>query len=152
MGQTEREIVSKWWDEAWKDGLWAAAWSKSLEGLTPAQAAWTPREGGPGRHSIWQIVLHMIFWRESWLRRAATGQKPTDEELARGNFPEVTDPSVKAWEDLRKRFADTQARVGKALREMGLEADPMMYFLPHDCYHFGQINYLRAMQGLKAIE
>jgi hypothetical protein len=60
-----RELVIKWWDEAWTEGLWAAAWSKSLNDLTPAQAAWRPPATvGGERHSIWQLVLHMIFWRE----------------------------------------------------------------------------------------
>jgi hypothetical protein len=31
----DRDLVTKWWSEAWTEGLWAAAWSKSLDGLTP---------------------------------------------------------------------------------------------------------------------
>jgi hypothetical protein len=30
--------------------------------------------------------------------------------------------------------------------------DPLVSFLPHDMYHFGQINFIRAMQGLPPIE
>jgi len=152
MASTDRELIVKWWDAAWNEGLWAAAWGKSLESLTAEQAAWAPAEGGAGRHSIWRIVLHMTFWRESWIRRAATGQKPTDAEIAAGNFPEVTDRSEAAWVAAKKRFEKTQSGVAAALRSGTVESEPMMQFLPHDSYHFGQINYLRAMQGLKAIE
>jgi uncharacterized damage-inducible protein DinB len=148
--RTDRQLITQWWNEAWSAGLWAASWSKSVDGLTPQQAAWVP---APGRHSIWQIVLHMIFWRESWLRRVETGQKPTDDEIKQGNFPAVTEASQQAWDRVRHRFEQTQRRTSEAIAaHPEPEADPLMYFLPHDCYHFGQINLLRALQGLPAIE
>ena len=43
MEQAAREHVMKWWNEAWSEGLWAASWRKSLDGLTAAQAAWLMR-------------------------------------------------------------------------------------------------------------
>lgn len=146
---TDRELLGTWWSAAWNEGLWAAAWSRSVEDLTAAQAAWAPQ---PGRHSIWQIVLHMIFWREDCLRRLATGRKPTDEELAANNFPHLTDVSEPAWTAAKRRFADSQQRVAAVLADGAASLERVSYLLPHDCYHFGQINYLRAMQGLKPIE
>lgn len=152
---TDRELALKWWTEAWNDGLWAAPWRKSIDDLTAPQAAWAPPSThgvlGP-RHSIWQIVLHVVFWRENWLGRLAGGARPTDEETAQFNFPAITDISEPAWAEARGRLADTHERIGAALKNHGAEADSVMYFLPHDCYHFGQVNYLRAMQGLKPIE
>jgi uncharacterized damage-inducible protein DinB len=151
---TDRELIVKWWNDAWNEGLWAAAWSKSIE-LSPQEAAWHPSSApgvSSGRHSIWQIVLHMIFWRESWLRRAATGQKPTKEEIAAGNFPPLTDTTQAAWDAARQHFADTQTRMAAVLADPKTDISILVYFVPHDSYHFGQINYLRAMQGLKPIE
>lgn len=148
QSQTARDLILKWWNDAWTEGLWAAAWSKSIQDLSPEQAAWTPT---PGRHSIWQIVEHMCFWRESWLRRAATGQKPTKEEIQVGNFPVIRTFTPEAWAATLARFRETQSRVVAALE--GAAPNPaLFYFLPHDCYHFGQINLLRAMQGLAPIE
>jgi uncharacterized damage-inducible protein DinB len=152
---TDRELARRWWSEAWDAGLWAASWSKSLEGLTPEEAAWWPQSaaGVAGRrHSIWQIVLHMIFWRESWLRRAATGKEPTKDEVAAGNFQDIPELSQDAWDRDRRRFDETQRRVGEALANPVGANEPLMYFLPHDMYHFGQINYLRAMLGHPPIE
>ncbi len=155
MPSTDRELISKWWNDAWTEGLWAASWQKSLDGLTAAQAAWSP-PSAPGvtgeRHSIWQFVLHMVFWREAWLRRLATDQRTTPEERATLNFPIITDKSEAAWAEARRRFEETQTKIAAALKTPSPAADPIMYFLPHDAYHFGQINYLRAMQGLKFIE
>lgn len=152
---TDRELILKWWSDAWTEGLWAASWSKSLEGLTPEQAAWRP-PSAPGvageRKSIWQNVLHMIFWRESWLRRAATGQKPTKEEVDAGNLPAIPEVSQAAWDATRRRFEDTQQRMAAAIADPATADKPLIYFLPHDCYHFGQVNYLRGMLGLAPIE
>ena len=152
---SDRELALKWWNDAWTEGVWAASWSKSLDGLTPEQAAWQPPNapGIPGkRHSIWQEVLHMIFWREGWLRRAATGQKLTKEETAAGSFPEVAEVSGAAWDKVRKHFEDTQARMARALDDPANEGHPLKYFVVHDCYHFGQINMMRAMLGFPPIE
>ena len=149
---TDRELIQKWWLEAWTDGLWSASWQKSLEGLTPQQAAWQPSTPAGPRHSIWQIVLHMIFWRESWFRRASTGQKPTKEEVAAGNFPAVPAVTDEAWNQARHHFHETQDRMIAALKISDPSHEVLIYFLPHDMYHFGQINYLRAMQGLPPIE
>jgi hypothetical protein len=152
---TDRELALKWWNEALNDGLWAAPWRKSIEDLTARQAAWAP-PSAPGvagpRHSIWQIVLHMVFWRENWLGRLEGGARPTDDETAQFNFPAITDISEAAWAQARNRLMQSHDRIAAALKERGPEADSVMYFLPHDCYHFGQISYLRAMQGLKPIE
>jgi uncharacterized damage-inducible protein DinB len=152
MDTGAREFVNRWWREALSDGLWAASWAKSLEGVTPAQAAWSP---APGRHSIWQIVMHMVFWRESWLRRMKTGKGPTREELAVGNFPAISEVTEEAWAAARARLAAAHDGIGATLADTTLSDEQfrvLAHFLPHDCYHFGQINFLRAMLGLAAIE
>jgi uncharacterized damage-inducible protein DinB len=156
---TARELLIKFWSDAWSEGLWAASWSKSVEGLTAAQAAWSPpnASGVPGqRHSIHQIVLHMVFWREDALRRIAAAPgavpKPTPEQLARDNFPTITDLSERAWSESRRRLADSQQAVAAALASPSASADRLQYLLPHDSYHFGQINYIRSMLGLAPIE
>ena len=144
-----RAHIAERWDEVASDGLWAASWRASLDDLSAEQAAWSP---APGRHSIWQIVLHMVFWREVALRRAAGGPSPTEQEQARLNFPEITDASAAAWAAVRDRFYDTQAGIAAALRDPAEPNDRLTYLLPHDCYHFGQIAYVRAMQGLPPID
>ena len=34
----------------------------------------------------------------------------------------------------------------------GVDTSRIRYMIPHDCYHMGQINLIRSMLGLKAIE
>lgn len=149
MHPEARSHIAAWWDDVLTDGHWAASWRASLVGLTAEQAAWSP---APGRHSIWQIVLHMVFWREVVLRRTCTGQSTPPDERARLNFPDITDRSESAWAEAIRRLDDTHARVAAALRDPDPGNDGFAEFLPHDAYHFGQINYLRALQGIKTVE
>jgi hypothetical protein len=144
-----RTLTTKFWNDAWTEGLWAASWSKSIDGLTPEQAAWSP---AAGRHSIWQIVLHMVFWRENELRRFATGQAPSADEVAKLNFPEVTDVTPGAWDQARARLRATQEKLAATFADPSRNLERAQYLVPHDAYHFGQINYLRALQGLPPIE
>lgn len=145
----ERDHLLAWWNEAWTSGLWAAPWPKLVDDLLPSQAAWTP---AAARHSIWQIVEHVIFWREVALQRSAGGGGPSDGHVARRNFPHPTEPSATEWESTRRRFAESQQRVAAALADPARDAETLRNLLPHDAYHLGQVAYVRALQGLPPAE
>lgn len=151
----DQALLASFWGDAWEEGLWAAGWRKSLEGLTAQQASWSP-PNAPGvtghRHSIWQHVLHMCFWREDALRRLTDPAKPSEDTVAASNFPAVIDSSEEAWVAVKARFAQSQVRVSDALMTPGVDSSRLRYMLPHDCYHMGQVNLIRAMLGLKPIE
>jgi hypothetical protein len=104
------------------------------------------------RHSIWQNVLHMVFWREANLDRLTTGKGPGPDEVKRLNFPAPEAVTVAAWEEAKRRLGATHERVAGAIADPNVPLDRISYLLPHDCYHFGQINYLRGMLGLAPIE
>lgn len=147
----EAERLKKLWDEALTEGLWYAPWEKALEGLTAEEAAWKPDRK---RHSIWQVVHHMIFWQD-YTRRSAGGRKPTREEFSRElevrNWEEPAEVSEAGWRDARTRFLDS-CRALRDLAGVPEAAERPLYHLLHESYHFGQIMYLRAMQGLSPIE
>jgi len=159
----QRNDLLKHWNDAWTGGLWYAPWGKALDDLTPQQAAWSPATasasasaGGaasqPKRHSVWQIVNHMIFWREHALR-SLIGDKPSPQEVERRNFElPPAKPTAEAWESTRRRFAEAQQQVRDAIADPKNSLDRLQYLIPHDSYHIGQIMYVRAMLGLKPIE
>src|SRR5262245_47065683 len=128
----DHSTLAKFWNDAWTEGLWAAGWEKSIADLTPQQAAWKP---AAGRHSIWQIALHIIFWRENELRRTASGQKPTPEEIERLNFPEPEAPTAAAWDKARERLKDAQSKIAALIADPAVNIERIAYLLPHDCYH-----------------
>ena len=144
------------WDESLTGGLWFASWRAALADLTPAQAAWTP---APGRHSIWQILNHVTYWREVTIRKARGDKLPADDtELARDNFRAPTARTAAAWKHDTDRFEAAHAALRALIADPSTSVDPANtatradYHLTHDAHHLGQIMYLRAMQGLKPIE
>lgn len=144
-----QELLRQIWDESWGQGIWIAPWAKALGDLTPEQAAWSP---APGRHSIWQIVQHVCVWREhtmlilhGWTR---TIVPPNAEE----NFRAPAKVGPAEWADMIARLRRTHEQFAAALTRPGISMERLPYHLGHDCYHLGQIMYLRALQGLPVIE
>jgi len=137
------------WNRHHTENTWVTAWSKSVAGLTPEQAAWKP---GPGRHSIWQLVNHMVFWREYHVARRRGGATLPEDEIARRNWEEPAEVSGDAWAAALGRFESSHAAIAGLIADPEIPFGVHVYPLTHDCYHVGQIMHLRAMQGLAPIE
>jgi uncharacterized damage-inducible protein DinB len=148
-----RDTLAEWWDEAFHEGVWWAPWRQAIEGLTAEQAAWSP---APGRHSIWQLCNHMIFWHEYFVHRNEGGAPVTEDELERLSWQDPADTDEEAWRATRERFAATHARVRAALATRDTPPPKpqldLRYLLFHDSYHIGQVMYIRALLGLEALE
>lgn len=144
-----QQQLHKMWNEQWGENTWFAAWSKALGDLTPAQAAWRP---APGKHSIWQVVNHVSFWREYTLRKVDGRPGPGREDIDRENFVSPSSPDAEAWKLTIERLHATHQEIGKLIAAPGAPMDRLPYHLTHDAYHLGQIMYLRALQGLPPIE
>ncbi len=145
-------------DEDWQ---WQPPLRGSLEGLTAAQAAWKP---APERHSIWQIVRHLILWKRGVLD-AWDGDPPDGEQLAADDWKEVAG-SEADWERDRRTLLAISTQFltrAQALDDAGLSQQIVWYksgatqplavrvvrTTTHDVYHAGQIMYLRALQGFR---
>jgi hypothetical protein len=149
------------WSEAsfrgqthWFGALWALVGELMAE-----QAAWRPE---PERHSIWEIVRHVTFWRRYVLDDVLGRPKPdirsgswsppdqTDEERWQADLEELrlVQEEFVTW--LRSQPAEsllapnTKSEYGLFWYALGL--------LNHDSYHAGQIAYLRALMGLPAVD
>ncbi len=130
----------------------------SLRGVTVEQAAWRP---APGRHNIWEIVLHAAYWKYA-VRRSITGAK-------RGSFPhrgsnwfvrsDATGPD--AWRrDLalldqeHRLLRDTVAQLPeKRLMDMSAKkkwtlGEMITGSACHDVYHTGQIQLLKRLGSI----
>ena len=145
LDQLERSFRSESWH--------GPSVKEALDGVDAATAASRPLQGA---HTIWELVLHVTYWKDI-VRRRLAGERPETEEAL--NFPSVTDASPGAWESAR---ADLES-VHKSLREeiARLEDDELNEPAPggslsryvmvhgivqHDLYHAGQISILRKPQ------
>lgn len=142
---TERKTLIELWNSAWEEGLWAAPWSKVLEGVAASHATWKP---DPGRHSIWQITHHLLFWRQVTLRLAAGGPEPDQAETGHRNWEEPSQTDTESWRETVHRYETSQRDMVEGLKIADRELERFLYHLFHDSYHIGQIMQLRAMQGL----
>ena len=161
-GVTLKELVlnhvhTTLYDEDWQ---WQPPLGGALRGLTAAQAAWKP---APPRHSIWQIVRHLILWKRGVLD-AWDGDPPDGEQLGASDWQEVAG-SEADWERDRQTLLEISAQFlirVQGLDDAGLskeivwystgQAQPLAMRLvrttTHDIYHAGQIMYVRALQGI----
>ena len=132
----------------------------SLSGVTTQQATAHPI---PPAHSIWEIVLHMISWKNEVRRRIGGADPATPLE---GDWPEAGRRDPAAWSaTLATLRVAHEALVSAArtlsderLNEMvGTKRDPALgtgtYYVllhgsvQHDIYHAGQISLLKKARG-----
>ncbi len=131
-----------------------------LRGVSARQAAWKP---APQRHSIWDLVLHLAYWKYAVRRNL--------EDLPRGGFPRSPSnwprpperQDEAAWREDRALFRSEHERFISAVRAL----DPSRLDEParggaytyiellhgivmHDTYHVGQIQLLKRLHKSRA--
>lgn len=129
----------------------------ALRGVTAHEAAWRP---APGRHNIWELIVHAAYWKYA-VRRRLRGDK-------RGSFPHkgsnwfarpVAAPEESAWRQdvmlLEQQHRTLRATVatlpaaGLHQRAAGSKSTPWTLIhgiACHDVYHAGQIQLLKRLR------
>jgi len=128
-----------------------------LEGIDAQRAAARPIPGG---HSIWELVLHVIGWKNETARRLAGAVACMPVE---GDWPDVGEPTEARWQETLTRLHSAHKSLVaavKALPEAKLyeptndtRSEPLgtgvSYYVllhgivQHDVYHAGQIALLK---------
>jgi hypothetical protein len=149
-------------DEAYSRAAWHGPNLRgSIRGLTAHEAAWRP---GPGRHNVWEIVVHAAYWKYA-VKRRLIGEKRGLFSVQGSNwFARPTDRSEKAWRADMKLLD----REHQLLREAVSSLDPENLDRPakgsksiarrliagiafHDVYHAGQIQLIKKLLRRKKI-
>jgi hypothetical protein len=134
---------------------WFVSFDTAVAGLTPEQARWVPKAGGPGQmHSVAQLVAHLIYWNENSLARLR-GQKPAafsgnNEDTFVGY--DVNQITAAEWTALIARFdrnmSDLEQWVQSASdADLAAHASGVAHIGAHNAYHLGEIVYVRKLQG-----
>jgi uncharacterized damage-inducible protein DinB len=128
----------------------------ALRGVSVEQAAWVPF---PGRKSIWQLALHIAYWKYAVRRRLEGGK---GERFARrpANWPRIADATDgAAWahdvallRSEHERLLETVAKVparryGEATAggKRWTKGELILGIAQHDAYHTGQIQMLKRL-------
>jgi uncharacterized damage-inducible protein DinB len=130
----------------------------SVRGVSFRQAAWRP---APGRHNIWELVVHAAYWKYAVTRRFAGGR--------RGSFPLkgsnwFSRPQIANDREWRADVALLD-QMHRSLRETVRNLSPrdlsrtpksskvsnefiLTGVAAHDLYHAGQIQLLKKLSKL----
>jgi uncharacterized damage-inducible protein DinB len=128
-----------------------------LEGIDATRAAARPLHGA---HSIWELVLHMISWKNETARRLAGAVACMPAE---GDWPDVGNPTEERWQQTLTRLEASHAGLVAAVKALpdarlyeptndtrsGPLGTGVSYYVllhgivQHDVYHAGQIALLK---------
>lgn len=150
------EILVACVEEAFRQRSWHGTNLRgSIRGLTPVEAAWRP---GPGRHNIWELVVHAAYWKYA-VRRKLTGEGRGSFPLEGSDFWAREGGSEKAWKQDVALLADQHERLVDAVRgfprsrwESRATGSPFTNaatvrgVAAHDLYHAGQIQLLKRLR------
>ncbi|MBS1903995.1 MAG: DinB family protein [Bacteroidetes bacterium] len=134
---------------------WQAGLYQLIEPLTAEQALWKP---APDRHSIWEALLHVNFWKQYAIAYLRGEEKP---DANAGNWAMPPAGATDAdWQTELTRTRTLHEGLKTVIAALGenisdTESKPSNYIrqiICHDAYHAGQIGLLRVLQGLKPIE
>ena len=143
----DRQFILDMWDASHEKYTWIPPFIQSFKDLSPQQAAWKP---DPKRHSIWQNLNHITFWREATIRRLK-GETVSDEEKEKNNFAEPAQVNADTWGVAIARFEKSNQLIHDAILNEKFKLEELRFILPHDAYHLGQVMVLRALQGLPPV-
>ena len=131
----------------------------SIRGMAADTAGWRP---APGRHNIWEIVVHAAYWKYA-VRRRLLGEKRGSFAIKGSNWFErpVTEADRDAqWRSDVARLVETHALLRTAVvrlspadlrrRAPGGETTVLALvtgIVAHDLYHAGQIQLLTRLRG-----
>jgi len=128
-----------------------------LRGVTPEQAAWRP---APKRHSIWELTLHLAYWKYA-VRRHLEALPQGTFPRSPANWPAVPRPAdARLWKADRALLRAEHFGLVKAVRAFDplrldegvlgsgnyLFVDLLFGAVSHDLYHVGQIQVLKRLQ------
>ena len=128
----------------------------SVRRVTAQQAAWRP---APGRHCIWELVVHAAYWKYIGLRRLTGAKKGSFPLKGSDFFARGDNVSEAAWQEdialMDRTHADFRAEVarltGRDLARTPSGSQVSNFALlsgvaAHDLYHAGQIQLLKRLQ------
>lgn len=134
------------------ENFWQPSLCELIEPLSFEQALWKP---SAERHSIWELLRHINFWKEYVIALERSTQLP---DTASGDWSTAPiDASEDSWKkeiarakQLDKELSVVISEMGEKIFETGEKsANYIRQILCHDTYHTGQVGLLRVMQGIK---
>jgi len=128
----------------------------ALRGVSAAVARWRP---APGRKSIWELALHIAYWKYAVRRKLEDGEGARFRRSP-ANWPALPDPAdALAWSRDVALLRDEHERLATAVlgippRRLGRKppggrqwtyGELIVGIAQHDAYHTGQIQLVKRL-------
>ena len=129
---------------------------QSVRGVGAKEAAWRP---GPGRHNIWEIVVHAAYWKYAVRRRLR--RQPRGSFACEGSNwfvrPSAGTHNEEAWREDKRLLEEEHQMLREAVAELAqarIARVPLSQIYGvafHDVYHAGQIRLLRRLYQVSGV-
>ncbi|HEX6983205.1 MAG TPA: DinB family protein [Balneolaceae bacterium] len=127
----------------------------ALRGVDSKQAAWKP---APDRHSIWELALHIAYWKYS-VRRNINPESKKGFGKSPANWPAVGEATDENWKkdktliksEHEKLIKEIKAFPEDQLNEYSSDKKKWTFrqllggIATHDTYHIGQIQLMKRL-------
>ena len=156
MANAEITSLLEMIDQAFDHSAWHGTNLKgSIRGVTAKEAA---RRPAPGRHNIWELVVHAAYWKYT-VRRRILGEKRGSFALKGSNWfvrPTPGDATDAAWKQDVALLVDTHQTLRAAVAALSREdldarlgsrtaRALVVGVAAHDLYHTGQIQLIKRL-------
>lgn len=153
-----KELLLEMFDQAYTAPAWHGTPLKgTIRGVSARAALWRP---GPGRHCIWDLVLHTAYWK-CMVRRRLLRDPDISFPRDGANFPALpVRPDEAAWKRDRALLDEQHRLLRNAIAgikptQLGRRgwhskwrvAQEVYGIASHDLYHAGQIQLLKRLRG-----
>jgi hypothetical protein len=154
MSQETRAGLLALLDEAYDRRSWHGTNLRgAVRAIEPHQITWRP---GPGRHNVWELVVHAAYWKYV-VRKRASGAPRGGFPLAGSNFfPREGSFDAERWQadldllaDQHRQLRAMAAALEAADLVRAVGGKPLAWMIrgaaAHDLYHAGQIQLLKTL-------
>jgi uncharacterized damage-inducible protein DinB len=133
---------------------YGAPMTEILKKISPAMAFKTPFRKA---HSIAQLVAHVVYWRQSLIRRLEGDWEYRGSMQSEDNWPANAKLKRTGWKSILASLNESQQRLvslldkqsdtllRKKYSEKSTYRDVVVGIIQHDLYHLGQIAYLKSL-------
>lgn len=127
---------------------------ETLKELSEEAAFWAPKKNA---HSIAQLVWHMVYWRQSLIKRLAGDTTYKSSMKSEDNWSNKEKLKALGWPTIEELLHSSQQQLIQVLEKQNdtlltevykAEAtfnDLITGIIQHDLYHLGQVAYLKSI-------
>ena len=145
-------MIEKQLTAVWKKPSWTVTVQQALQGVSAAEAAWTPPGAG---NTIWQTVNHMNYYNKRTLNQITGKNNTYNADSNEATFGQPGDPHDEAgWAQTVEQTILVGNAILSEINKVSMDSEldsslkeQLAKWLLHDVFHTGQIVLIRKQQG-----